>query len=341
MLGLRDDSVEIRRLGEDDVPALISCIRRCYGESYPESDFYEPGYIRSELRARRLLGAGAFVGSRVVGHVGTRIPIPGDAVAETIAGIVEPDYRGTGLMPRMGGQMAADYRGFGIVAIRHIATGAHDRTQRPIVSSGGVATGVLLGHIPAGTDYRGIEHGFGDARIAAVVYFQAFGHLGPLDVYVPARCATLVADLYEQLELERRLVSRDHPWASPDDSARAWAGSVRHDTRRGISSLRFGSLAGDATRPAAEFVGEMLSQCQGVAYADVPIADPRAPQLLDLLYESGFCFGTLLPGTTASEAIRMQRLSGASIAPAATVTASSEGRTLLEWIARDYDLASR
>lgn len=336
MSGRRDEVVEIRRLGENDVPALIACTRRCYGESYPESDFYEPSHIRSELRARRLLSVGALVGGRVVGHIGTRIPIPGDAVAETIAGIIDPDYRGMGLMSRMGGRMVADYRDLGIVATRHIATGAHDRTQRNIASSGGVATGVLLGHIPAGTDYRGIEHDFGDARIAAVVYFQAFGPLGPLDVHLPGHYAELVGDLYKELELERRLVPRTHT-SSADGSTGAWTGSVHHDTRRGISSLRFGSLAGDATRPAIEFVGEVLPQCQAVAYADVPIADRRAPQLLDLLRERGFCLGALLPGTGASEAIRMQRLSGTPIAPRATVTASFGGRALLEWISREYE----
>jgi hypothetical protein len=195
---------------------------------------------------------------------------------------------------------------------------------------------VLLGHIPAGTDYRGIEHGFGDARIAAVVYFQAFGPLGPLDVHLPRHYAELVGDLYKQLELERRLVPRTHT-SSADGSTRVWAGSVHHDTRRGISSLRFGSLAGDATLPAIEFIGEVLPQCQAVAYADVPISDRRAPQLLDLLHERGFCFGALLPGTAASEAIRMQRLSGTSIAPRATVTASSGGRALLEWISREHE----
>ena len=338
MSGRRVEVVEIRRLGEDDVPALIACTRRCYGESYPESDFYEPSYIRSELHARRLLSVGALVGSRVVGHVGTRIPIPGDAVAETIAGMVDPDYRGLGLMPRMGGQMVADYRDLGLVATRHIATAAHGRTQRNIASSGGVATGVLLGHIPAGTDYRGIQHGFGDARIAAVVYFHMFGRLGSLDVHLPEQYAKLVADLYNQLELDRRLVLPTHTGsATPGSSTRSWAGSLHHDTRRGVSLLRFGSLAGNATPPASELVDEMLSQCQGVAYADVPIADRHAPQLLDLLHERGFCFGALLPGTAASEAIRMQRLSGTSIAPWATVTASSGGRALLDWISREYE----
>jgi len=337
MSGQSDTAIEVRTLGEKDVPALIACIRRCYGESYPEPDFYEPSYIRSELRAERLVSVGALVGGRVVGHLGMRIPIPGDAVAETIAGVVDPDYRNAGLMSRMGGQMDAYYQELGIVALRHIATGAHDRTQRKIASSGGVATGVLLGHVPAGTDYRGIEHGFGDARIAAVVYFQAFGRLGALDVHLPRHCAAMVSDLYKQLGLERRLMPSSHASSVEADSyIRAWTGSVRHDTRRGISSLRFGSAA-PATRQAIEFVEETLPQCQAVAYADVPIADRRAPQILDLLHDRGFCFGALLPGTAASEAVRMQRVSGAPIAPWATMTASPGGRALLEWISRDCE----
>src|SRR5687767_14276570 len=43
----RDEVVEIRRLGEDDVPALIACTRRCYGESYPDR------LLRAELAPER------------------------------------------------------------------------------------------------------------------------------------------------------------------------------------------------------------------------------------------------------------------------------------------------
>src|SRR4051812_17307789 len=88
------DEVEMMRLGGDQVDALIACVRRCYGESYPESDFYEANVIRRELDEGRLLGAVGVAGSRVVAHLGMRIPMPGDAVGDTVAGIVDPDYRG-------------------------------------------------------------------------------------------------------------------------------------------------------------------------------------------------------------------------------------------------------
>ena len=323
--------VEIRELGGEDVDSLIDCIRRCYRESYTEPDFYDPSNLRAVLHSRRLLSIGAVVERRVVGPIGTRLPVAGDPVADTIGGIVDPDHRGRGLTVRMGSRMVDCYRERGIVATRHVATGAHDRTQRLIVAAGGVATGVLLGHVPAGTDYRGIDHGFGDARIGVVVYFQAYGRLDPLEVYLPEPYHDHVVGLYEQLDLERHVTS------SHDASLRDWCGSAEHDLRNGISSVRFGSAAGGASRPAIELLETTLRQGQPVVYADVPIADPRAPALVDVLRGNGFCFGALLPGTTASEVIRMQRVDGASIAPGAIVTASPTGRALLDWIVQDHD----
>jgi hypothetical protein len=266
--------------------------------------------------------------------------MPGDAVGDTVAGIVDPDYRGRGLMSRVGVRMVADVGEVGIVATRHFATAAHDRTQRQIVSGGATATGVLLGHIPAETDYRAMELAPGTARIAAVVYFQSFGRLGALDVHLPERFADVVSELYEQAELERRPVPRNRATSAPDHSDIACTGTVHHDTRRGITSLRFGSLARTAVRPAVELVDDVLDDAPAIVYADVPIADRRAPALLDLLHERGFIFGALLPGTAASEAIRMQRLSGASIAPGSAVTASPEARALLDWIAGEQARAA-
>jgi len=237
--------------------------------------------------------------------------------------------------------MVADYSQFGIIATRNFATGAHDRTQRLLVAAGAVATGVLLGHIRAGTDYRGIAHGFGDARIGAVVYFQAYAPLPPLDVHLPQRFSRPVLDLYRQLGMEREIVTQSRQPTAPQA-----AGSIEvpaaaeHDERRRISTLRFDSPASPAPVPAIEFLRRTLPHCQPVTYADVPIADPRASALLDLLSHNGFCFGALLPGTASSEAIRLQRFARTRPAPDQIATASPEGRALLEWITDDYRLTT-
>jgi GNAT superfamily N-acetyltransferase len=330
------DGVEIRDLGVDDVGGLVECVRRCYGESYTEAEFYDPRKLRREVREGRLLAVGALDGARVVGHIGARIDLRGGVVAETVGGVVDPDHRGTGLTRRIGARLAERYRDAGIAAAIHHATGAHDRTQRLIVAAGGVPTGVLLGHLAAGTEYRGIDHGFADARIGVVVYVQAHDRLDALDVHVPSGYAERVRDVYGELDLDRRVTSGHEVDATPG----SMAATVRHDERRGISWLRFGALAGDGSRPAAEVLSDAIPYRE-IAYADVPIADPRATGLIELLRDHGFFFGAVVPGGPTTETLRLQRIGGAPIAPGAIVTASESGGSLLAWIAEQHSDAFR
>jgi len=330
------DVIEIRELGPEDASSLVACVRSCYGESYTEPEFYDAAYLRGELEASRLLSVGAVAEGRIVGHIGTRIVASGAPVADTIAGIVHPDYRGRGLTAAMGTEMVARYRDRGIVGARHVATGAHDRTQRLIVASGGVATGILLGHVAAGTQYRGIPHRFGRARIGVVVYFQPYGRLAALDVYVPTRYQFL-DDLYRDLHLERRLLEGPSNGRSLDD----WNGSVDHDRRQGISTLCFGALSASTVRSAAEVLTAARGHCEEIAYADLPLADARTPAAADLLHDEGFHLGALLPGTGTSETLRLQRIAPDLAAPEAIVTASDGGRALLERICREHREAGR
>jgi len=325
------DGVEIRDLDVDDIAGLVDCVRRCYGESYTEPAFYDPQFLRREVRKGRLLAVGALDGARVVGHIGAWIDPRGSVVAETVGGVVDPDHRGNGLTRRIGARLAERYREAGISAVVHHATGAHDRTQRLIVAAGGVPTGILLGHIAAGTEYRGIDHRFADARIGVVVYVQVHAGFDALDVYVPSKYTSRLRDLYRMLDLDRRVT----PGRAVDATAGGLSATVRDDERRGISWLRFGALADDGSRPAAEVVAHAGS-CREIAYADVPIADPRAASLIELLWEHDFFFAALLPGGPTTEALRLQRIGRAPVAPGAIVTASPSGASLLAWIAEQY-----
>jgi hypothetical protein len=57
MLGLPEDDVEIRGLNEDDVPALIACVRRCFDLLHARGFFFgalPPGTAVSEgIRMQR------------------------------------------------------------------------------------------------------------------------------------------------------------------------------------------------------------------------------------------------------------------------------------------------
>ncbi len=103
VVGQNPDDLSVRRLEESDIESLIDCVRRCYGESYPEADFYDATSIQLQLNEDRLISGVAVTKSgRVIGHIGTRISIPGDTVGESMGAFIDPGYRGLGLLRRIG-----------------------------------------------------------------------------------------------------------------------------------------------------------------------------------------------------------------------------------------------
>ena len=329
---------EVRPLGEADAAALIACVRRCYGETYGEQGFYDEDWLVAQMRSLRLLSVGACDGRRVVGHIGTTVTSPGDAVGDTVAAIVDPTYRGLGLVHQMGRLLFARFHQRGIVATRHLATGTHLRTQRPLAESGAIPTGVLLGHVPAETQFRGVEHRFGHHRIGVVVYFQCYGDLEDFDVHLPVRYESVLADLYGRAGLDRHerppnaaaiALRRDEPTADI---------TVRHNRRADVSAVRI-SPAPDTRISAAELAGALEHQAE-VTYVDVPLAHPDCPAAVEWLRVRGFIFGALLPGTADSECVRMQHVLASRVDPLAIECATAEGAGLRDWIAGELALTS-
>ncbi len=322
------DELAIRNLEPSDLDSLIECVRRCYGDSYPEADFYDRDALNEQLITGRLISNIAVTPEGgVAGHIGARTPFPGDLVADSIAGFVDPAYRGHRVIYRAGAAMARRFLDRGVRGLRHCTTGAHDRTQRPIVAAGGVATGVLLGHAPAGTDFREIGHDFGNARIGVVVYYQGFEALPPLSIHPPTRYADRIEAFAREIGIERTIVSEHTA------SSETFAAEVHHDRHSGISHFRLTAERAQEDRALAGLLEAEASRCGPVGYVDVPLCDPRAARQIDWLAEHGFFFGAWLPGTAKSEMLRMQRIVDAEVAPEKIRINARGGNELLHWIA--------
>jgi hypothetical protein len=331
-------TIEIKDLRSDQVAAVVACVIRCYRDHYPESEFYSADALAQQVRTGRLISKIAVTDEgRVVGHLGTRLDRPGDPVAETVGGMVDPEYRRRGLLVELGSAMSKEYSRLELAGIQLFATGAHDLTQRKIVAAGGGVTGVLLGHIPAGTEYRGIEHDFGDARIGCVVFYQPMAAAPRFPVYLPARYRDIVSRIYRDLGLKRDL-------AAPEDSpSQNMASELSVNPRRGSSVLWVGSrgdLRGlqNSGRTLNEGIEALTAP---VAYADVCLAQPGAPQAIEVLRSKGFFMGCVLPGSERSEVLRMQRIQAAEIAPERILVPEGTGRDISRFIAQDRQNTAR
>jgi predicted GNAT family N-acyltransferase len=83
---------------------LVACFRRCYGETYPNDDFYDVPRLTQRIESGSLRSAIAIADDgTLVGHTGLTSPSSRANAVEAGNTVVDPACRGQGLL----GQLAA------------------------------------------------------------------------------------------------------------------------------------------------------------------------------------------------------------------------------------------
>jgi GNAT superfamily N-acetyltransferase len=290
------DAVRIRRLLPDDAPALVACFERCYGRTYANPLFYDPAGLRAAIQARELRGVVAIAGTRIVGHTGLTVRHPGARAIEAGNTVVDPDYRGGGLLGRLGGALADLCRQSGYVGYVHYPTTAHTIMQTRSVTGGGVETGIMLAYIPADTEYRAIERGAG--RLAATVVYQPFTRAPAREVFVPQRYAWLEA-IYADAGLMRTMRTSGRTPTGQSQFVARWY------ERRGLLHLDCIDAGADVE---AALATARARHDAAVVQVDVGLDLECAEAVVERLCARGFFFCALLPEFGSSDVLRLQWL---------------------------------
>ena len=144
--------VTIRRLEPGDVPSLVRCAVRCYGDSYPRRAFYDANEIRRLLSCELLYSAVAVDREgEVVAHLGMMLERRGSRTGDMVLGIVDSRFRGHALSVRVGAMLAQEFQRLGLIGLYQYATTAHAISQKLNLATNSIETGVLLGYLPEAT----------------------------------------------------------------------------------------------------------------------------------------------------------------------------------------------
>jgi GNAT superfamily N-acetyltransferase len=312
----------VRALAPGEAPALTRCFRRCYGDTYPAGEFYDAEAIRRRLADGSLRSVAAVTAAgEIVGHTALSVRHPGARVAEAGNTVVDPAYRGRGLLAELGLALAERCHADGFAGFVHYPTTAHELMQRASVKTGGVETGLMLDYVASGAEYLGIEERPA-GRLAATVVYQPITALPPGEVILPERYRALLEELYEALGAERTF-GRGRPPAGRSSirtAASAREGILRHSVE---------AIGADLAEQAAPPAGTPLT------LIDLPLADPGAGHAVEALTRSGFCFCGLLPEFAAADVLRLQLLGEDAFGARRPNLANAGARRLLDYIAAD------
>ena len=234
--------ITIRQLVADDTTGLMGCFQRCYGESYANELFYDEAKLYAAISAGQLRSVVAVHDDVVVGHTGLTIRYDSTLVPEAGNTVVDPAMRGQGLLSKLGNGLRELTLREGFVGYVHYPTTAHEIMQKSATSGTGRETGIMLGYVPAETDYLDINQPRG--RLAATIVYQPLAEIPAARIHVPNRYVSLIRSFAGSLGILREIS------ASPIDEEAATATDfslVRHH-KRGLVSMQVATIGSDLSK---------------------------------------------------------------------------------------------
>ena len=158
-------TAEVRPIRPDDAPMIAQLVERCYADGYHKDVMYRPDELAGMIRSGSHSGVVAEAEGTVVGHMAYLWPNENATVVEAGITVVDPGWRGKGIMGRLAVAMGEMLTAGGAIGFVHYPTTAHEVMQRASLSSGGRETGIMLAFLPPETRDRAIAEP-GDHRVA-------------------------------------------------------------------------------------------------------------------------------------------------------------------------------
>jgi anti-sigma regulatory factor (Ser/Thr protein kinase)/GNAT superfamily N-acetyltransferase len=329
-----DVPITVRLMRPDDCVGLARCVYRCYGYTYANGDVYFPDRVR-ELLESGLLISHVVLGldDEIVGHIAVRKENADAVIGERGQAVVDPRYRGHGLLKKMVSASIARARELGLYGTYSEAVTVHEYSQRAALSAGAHEMGVLLGFTPATMSFKKIEGGSRQHRQSAVLLYTRVNEEPMRNVYPPFHHQAIIRRIYENHNFRRNIVSaldikgaEDVPPSSQVD--------VKIQTDAGRALMLIKQYGNDLEELVKFRLRELCLRRIDCIYIDLPLSYPATPKFCALLEMLGFLFAGIIPEISEGDVLRLQYLNNVDVDLKEIQIASDFGKELLDYVAK-------
>jgi hypothetical protein len=236
---LRDDAVELRALQPDDAAALVRCIYRCYGWTYPYTEIYFPDRIAAAIADGSRHGWVAVTATgEVVCHLG--VVFVADGVIMAGGGVTDPRFRRRGLLRDLGALMGAWIQSACIRTQLAEPVLTHAITQQMSLGAGRDLVGLYLS-VRGPLQQVDFTDGMLDRRSSLLTTHWAIEPLEPATLWIPAAYEPAVRHLLAPTAWPRQIGSVR---GTPDTPA-ASVLSSSYDAQNQIGSVKVAVVGAD------------------------------------------------------------------------------------------------
>jgi anti-sigma regulatory factor (Ser/Thr protein kinase)/GNAT superfamily N-acetyltransferase len=304
-----DETFEIRPLQPEDAMQVARLFWLTYGYSYKNEAFYKPEGLL-DLVGRGLLFSyvAATEDGKIAGHAGLFRPEP-VPMAEMAMLVIDPAYRGRGLMKPFITRLRKDAGELGLFGLSLNPVTSHSHSQRDVIAMGAAPCGLELAACPP-RHFKAM--GLEDGPQHRESYLHCFFYLKPPPpacIHVPKRHQEMTERICRNLG--RTLISspdgREGSLHAPPQEG-AYSVSFDRGLQKGVVRI---SRADERQWPEILRATRDLMDIAGaeVVHMDLPLAQTSTAFLCEQAEARGFFFAGVWPhGAEDGDMLRLSRL---------------------------------
>lgn len=324
---------EIRLLKVADIPHLIDCVKRCYGDSYPFHEMYDPVALQKIVDDKLMHSVVAqHPDGHLIGHCALTFDSASNTAPEAGKMIVDPDFRGHHIAESMAQKRIEIAKELDLVGFWTDCVTNHPYSQDEMIAFGAQETGVLLGAAPS-REMAGLQN-FTDTRMSFLSCYLSLKE-NKNTIYLPKNHVDFVGDLAKKIKVDRTIAESSALGTGKSEY------SVTVNPATQMANIKVQHIGEDFASAIAAELAKLESQNSAFTMLNLPISQEAAVLAFTQLEGMGFFWGAWLPNYTAQgDFLRLQKLHE-SVNVDEIICARAQGEDIKKYVVSEWQRVSK
>ncbi|CAM3747350.1 GNAT family N-acetyltransferase [Polynucleobacter arcticus] len=299
-----DDTIspEITTLALEDIPHLIECVRRCYGDSYPNPIMYDAAKLTDAIVTKKIHSIVAKLGNnQIIGHCALTFNGSENASPEAGKMMVDPNYRGHHIAELIAKKRIEIAQSLGLPGFWTECVTNHPYSQHEMIAFNAKETGLFIGDVPTTIAMQGLQN-FSDTRMSLLAFYLPLKDR-PHNIYVPSQHTEHLNALLTSVNLQRTISNVSTPGIGKTKLR------TEIDSKDQVANISVDYIGADLIASVKTELQKLESLNIASVYLDLPITQNAAAHAYIELEGLGFFWGSWIPHfSTKGDILRLQKI---------------------------------
>jgi len=322
--------ITIREFKEGDEEGIATLIYKNYGHSYIKDLFYYPQKIL-EFHGEKFYSVIAESNGRIVGHFAF-VLVPESTIAEIGIVVVDPLFKGRGIMNQMIEMILKKAENIGLDAVYGEAIMYHTFSQKSNLSHGFSESALILGKTPVDITIESNELTKKYKRGAVLVGY-CFFHKTPKSLYLPKVYKDQIKQTYWNADVPLEIKKKKKNLKIPKHIFLAY----EFNPPSNIATIRIDHYGKDFKHKFLLLVSQLRAKHCDMIYADISLEKiQQINKVVKILNKRGFFYsGVMFLHHGKEDYLRLQLKHSDKVGSKNYVCYSKFCKTLSEFIVND------